>query len=116
MKKTFLICFLVSLVASAAELKEPVFRMTEPELLAVLKENGLNDKVTACQELSHVGTSAAVPALAALLTDATEPALFLAARYALENIPGTEAETALKRRFARAPTRSPMATRTRARS
>ena len=47
MKKTFLICFLVSLVASAAELKEPVFRMTEPELLAVLKENGLNDKVTA---------------------------------------------------------------------
>ena len=88
MKKVFLICFLVSLVASAAELKMPAFRMTEPELLAVLKENGLNDKVTACQELSHVGTSAAVPALAALLTDATEPALFLAARYALENIPG----------------------------
>lgn len=100
MKKTFLICFLVSLVASAAELNEPVFRMTEPELLAVLKENGLNDKVTACQELSHVGTSAAVPALAALLTDATEPALFLAARYALENIPGAEAETALKRALA----------------
>ena len=100
MKKTFLICFLVSLVASAAELKEPVFRMTEPELLAVLKENGLNDKVTACQELSHVGTSAAVPALAALLTDVTEPALFLAARYALENIPGGEAEAALKRALA----------------
>ena len=100
MKKVILICSLVSLVASAAELKEPVFRMTEPELLAVLKENGLNDKVTACQELSHVGTSAAVPALAALLTDATEPALFLAARYALENIPGVEAETALKRALA----------------
>ena len=100
MKKVILICSLISLVASAAELKEPVFRMTEPELLAVLKENGLNDKVTACQELSHVGTSAAVPALAALLTDATEPALFLAARYALENIPGTEAETALKRALA----------------
>ncbi len=96
MKKVILICSLVSLVASAAELKEPVFRMTEPELLAVLKENGLNDKVTACQELSHVGTSAAVPALAAFLTDATEPALFLAARYALENIPGAEAEAALK--------------------
>ena len=100
MKKVILICSLVSLVASAAELKEPVFRMTEPELLAVLKENGLNDKVTACQELSHVGTSAAVPALAAFLTDATEPALFLAARYALENIPGVEAETALKRALA----------------
>ena len=100
MKKVILICSLISLVASAAELKEPVFRMTEPELLAVLKENGLNDKVTACQELSHVGSSAAVPALAALLTDATEPALFLAARYALENIPGVEAETALKRALA----------------
>ena len=100
MKKVILICSLVSLVASAAELKEPVFRMTEPELLAVLKENGLNDKVTACQELRHVGTSAAVPALAAFLTDATEPALFLAARYALENIPGVEAETALKRALA----------------
>ena len=102
MKKAFLIslCVALVLVASAAELKEPVFRMTEPELLAVLKENGLNDKVTACQELSHVGTSAAVPALAALLTDATEPALFLAARYALENIPGTEAEAALKNALA----------------
>ena len=100
MKKVFLICCFVSLVTSAAELKEPVFRMTEPELLAVLKENGLNDKVTACQELSHVGTSAAVPTLAVLLTDATEPALFLAARYALENIPGAEAETALKRALA----------------
>ena len=98
MKKAFLIslCVALVLVASAAELKEPVFRMTEPELLAVLKENGLNDKVTACQELGHVGTSAAVPALAALLTDATEPALFLAARHALENIPGAEAEAALK--------------------
>ena len=102
MKKAFLIslCVALVLVASAAELKEPVFRMTEPELLAVLKENGLNDKVTACQELSHVGTSAAVPALAALLTDTTEPALFLAARYALENIPGTEAEAALKNALA----------------
>ena len=100
MKKAILICCLVSLVASAAELKMPAFRMTEPELLAVLKENGLNDKVTACQELSHVGSPAAVPALAAFLTDTSEPALFLAARYALENIPGAEAETALKRALA----------------
>ena len=93
-------CGMFMLMTSAAELKGPVFRMTEPELLAVLKENGLNDKVTACQELSHVGTSAAVPALAAFLTDATEPALFLAARYALENIPGGEAEAALKNALA----------------
>ena len=95
-----MICGLAALGAMGAELKEPVFRMAEPELLAVLRENGLNDKVTACQELGHVGTSAAVPALAALLTDATEPALFLAARHALENIPGAEAEAALKNALA----------------
>ena len=86
---------LVALGAMAAELKQPAFRMTEPELLAVLKENGLNDKVTACQELCHKGTAACVPALAALLADATEPPLFHAARYGLQNIPGPEAEAAL---------------------
>lgn len=96
MKKLCIIGGLAVLGAIAAELKQPAFRMTEPELLSVLKENSLNDKVTACQELSHVGTPAAVPALAALLTDATEPALFHAARYALENVPGPEAESALK--------------------
>ena len=95
MKKAFLICCLTALGAFAAELKQPAFRMTEPELLAVLKENGLNDKVTACQELAHKGTAACVPALAALLVDATEPPLFHAARYSLQNIPGTEAEAAL---------------------
>ena len=95
MKKVFLACGLVALGAMAAELKQPAFRMTEPELLAVLKENGLNDKVTACQELCHKGTAACVPALAALLVDATEPPLFHAARYGLQNIPGPEAEAAL---------------------
>ena len=67
MKKVFLACGLVAFGAFAAELKQPAFRMTESELLAVLKENGLNDKVTACQELAHKGTAACVPALAALL-------------------------------------------------
>lgn len=79
----------------AAEMKEPAFGMTEPELLAVLKENDLNDKATACQELGHKGTAAAVPALAALLTDGAEPVLFHGARYALQNIPGPEADAAL---------------------
>ena len=79
----------------AAELKQPAFRMTEAELLAVLRENGLNDKITACQELCHVGTAACVPALAALLTDAADAPLFHAARYGLQNIPGPEAEAAL---------------------
>ena len=100
MKKLCMMCGLAAFGAFAAELKMPAFRMTEPELLAVLKENGLNDKVTACQALSHVGTSAAVPALAAHLTDTAEPALFLAARFALENIPGAEAEAALKNALA----------------
>ena len=95
MKKAILISSLAALAATAAELKQPAFRMSEPELLAVLRENALNDKVTACQELCHKGTAACVPALAALLTDATEPPLFHAARYGLQNIPGPEAEAAL---------------------
>ncbi|MBR0068514.1 MAG: hypothetical protein IJQ00_13030, partial [Kiritimatiellae bacterium] len=95
MKKAILIYSLAALAATAAELKQPAFRMTEPELLAVLKENGLNDKVTACQELCHKGTAACGPSLAALLADATEPPLFHAARYGLQNIPGPEAEAAL---------------------
>ncbi len=89
-----IVCF-GALAAFAANLQNPAFRMTEAELLAVLKENGLNDKVTACQELSHKGTAACVPQLAALLKDATEPPLFHAARCGLLNIPGAEAESAL---------------------
>lgn len=84
----------------AAELKMPAFQMTEGELLAVLKENDLNDKVTAAQELSHKGTDVAVPALAAFLTDAADKEMFHAARYGLQNIPGTAAETALKNALA----------------
>ena len=100
--KKLIIC---SLLATAftlvgAELKFPAFRMTEPELLAVLKENSLNDKVTACQELSHKGSEAAIPLLAALLKDDTPPALFLAARSALENFPQPAAEAALKNALA----------------
>ena len=79
----------------AAELKHPAFRMSEPDLLAVLQQNDLNDRVTACQELGHVGSAVAVPALAALLTDDAEPVLFHAARNALQNIPGPEADAAL---------------------
>jgi hypothetical protein len=90
------VCGMAALTALSATLKNPAFRMTEAELLAVLKENGLNDKVTACQELSHVASAASVPTLAALLTDASEPALFLAAQFALENVPGPEAKTALE--------------------
>ena len=93
-------CCLAAAAAMAAELKDPAFRMSEAELLAVLKENGLNDKVTACQELAHVGTKDSVPALAAFLVDASNPALFHAACFALENIPGDEAEIAMKKALA----------------
>ena len=115
MKKVFLACGLVALGAMAAELKQPAFRMTEPELLAVLKENGLNDKVTACQELCHKGTAACVPALAALLVDATEPPLFHAARYSLQNIPGPEAEAALVAARAKRPRWTPLCVSARSR-
>ncbi len=96
MKKTF--AFAVALLVAslcAAQMKEPAFQMTEKELLAAVAGPDLNDRVTACQELAHVGTAAAVPALAALLADQTDAPLFHAARYALQNIPGAEAEKAL---------------------
>lgn len=96
MKNVLPLFALAALAVGAAELKVPAFRMSEPELLAVIRENGLNDKVTACQELSHKGSAACVAALAAYLTDQSESVLFHAARYGLENIPGPEAEAALK--------------------
>lgn len=101
-QKKLLVCSMVAgtFTLLAAELKMPAFQMTEAELLAVLKENGVNDQVTACQELCHKGTAAAVPELAALLTDQSAKELFHAARYGLQNIPGPEAETALKSAFA----------------
>lgn len=96
--KTLLTCILLpALALMGAELKDPAFRMSEAGLLAVLRENGLNDQVTACQELGHVGTAAAVPALAPLLADGSAHELFHAACYALQNIPGPEADAALRR-------------------
>jgi len=96
MKTLLITTFLSALAAGAAELKFPSHRMTEAELLAVLSENGLNDQVTACQNLTHSATAAAVPALAAKLTDSTPAALFAAARFALQNHPDPVAEAAIK--------------------
>lgn len=79
-----------------AELKFPAHRMAEAELLAVLRENGLNDQVTACQELAHKGSDAAIAPLAALLADATPAPLFHAARGALQNFPQPAAGDALR--------------------
>ena len=97
MKKVFLACGLMALGAMAAELKQPAFQMKETELLEVVRSStNLNNKVTACQELCHTGTDAAVPTLAAVLADKSDAALFHAALYALQNIPGVAAESALK--------------------
>lgn len=79
----------------AIDVKHPAFKMTEAELLEVVAGGDLNAKVTACQELGHAGTAKAVPALAALLADGTDRALFLAACNGLLNIPGAEADAAL---------------------
>ena len=61
--------------------------------IAVLASDaGVQEKVDACRELARIGTSAAVPALAAMLTDEK---LSHMARYGLETIPGTDVDEAL---------------------
>ena len=74
---------------------EAAYKMTEQQLLEVVRKGAVSDQVTACQELMHRGTAASVPVLAARLTDAAQPALFHAALYGLQNIPGKEADAAL---------------------
>ena len=97
-RKTIVILVaLAAMTAAAASVPQPAFQMKEGELLDVLgSSTNLNDRVTACQELGHTGSDAAVPALAALLVDDSPPALFHAARYGLQNIPGAQAEAALR--------------------
>jgi HEAT repeat protein len=72
-------------LVQAAEAKSAVaVPQDEPKLIAVLKSDaGQKEKADACRELGHVGTKAAVPALAALLAD---DKLSHMARYGLETI------------------------------
>lgn len=66
----------------------------EAALITVLKSDaGQFEKATACRELSRIASAQAVPALAALLTDAQ---LAHMARYALETIPDPAASQALR--------------------
>lgn len=66
----------------------------EASLIAVLESDATEaEKRDACQELALVGTSSAVPALAALLSDER---LSHAARSALQQIPGAESDAALR--------------------
>jgi len=98
MNMNYVLCTVFAVVSAAGvEICRPAFQMKEGELLEVLRvSTNMNDRVTACQELCHTGTDAAVPVLAALLSDVSEAPLFDAAVYALQNIPGAAAEAALK--------------------
>lgn len=83
-----LLCFGSGLVAQEA----PAER--EAKLIAVLNSNADGQQKTdACLELGRVGSTGAVPALAALLTDEK---LAHAARYGLERIGGPAADEALR--------------------
>ena len=96
--KSFLVYAAVvfgALAMTAAALEGPsVYEMTEAQLMEVAGKGDVNDRMTACQELAHRGTVACVPVLVAMLGEA-EPALFHAALYALQNIPGKEVDEAL---------------------
>ena len=67
----------------------------EPALLAVLKTSAATEKekADACRELAHVGTKAAIPVLAPLLTDEK---LSHMARYALEPLPDPAVDDVLR--------------------
>jgi HEAT repeat protein len=65
----------------------------EEQQIAILQSNhSPAEKDAACARLKWIGTSKCIPALAKLLTDEQ---LSHSARYALESMPGPEAETAL---------------------
>lgn len=96
MKKMVILGVLMASVCSLSALEGPsVYKMSEGQLLEVAKSGALDDRMTACQELAHRGTAASVPALAGMLGENAEPVLFHAALYALQGIPGAEADAAL---------------------
>lgn len=90
-----LFLFAVLAGASAWAADDPNVSATkEQELLAVLRSEAPGaDKAIACKQLAIHGSSAAVPDLAKLLPNEQ---LSSWARTALESIPGTEADTALR--------------------
>jgi hypothetical protein len=69
-------------------------RDIEQKFIALLKSDAsLAGKDFICKELSVIGTDASAPALSAMLLDAKTSDM---ARYALERIPGTAADRALR--------------------
>lgn len=74
--------------------------MTEADLISLLRRSDAStfEKAKACQRLATVGTKAAVPALAPLLSD---PKLSTYARYGLEPIPDASANEVLREALAK---------------
>ena len=72
----------------------------QDQQIAILQSSHtLAEKDAACARLKWIGTARCVPALSTLLTDRD---LSHSARYALESMPGAEAETALLQALAKA--------------
>jgi len=94
MKFPTLLLAAASLLAAQIPLRAQTGGTTEePALIAILQsDHSAHDKDAACARLKHIGTEAAIPALAALLTD---EALSHSARYALEAMPSQKAGQAL---------------------
>jgi HEAT repeat protein len=97
MKRSFCLALVLDVglcigVARAAEGLQPLAK--EREFIAILQSDAPpGDKAIACKRLAIVGSPAAVPALAPLLTDED---LASWARIALEAIPGSEVDEALR--------------------
>lgn len=77
----------------------PLLTQSADKLIAVLKSNGSRkEKADACRELAVIGTSKAVPTLVSLLADEEFNHM---ARYALETIPGSSVDRALRAELTR---------------
>ena len=74
---------------------EQMMALPAAQLVAILQDSAASvyARAKACQRLAVVGDKTAVPALARLLPD---PQLSLYARFALEPMPGIEADDALR--------------------
>jgi len=94
MKFLTLLLAAASLLAAQIPLRAQTGGTTEePSLIAILQsDHSAHDKDAACVRLKHIGTEAAIPALAALLTDEE---LSHSARYVLEAMPSAKAGQAL---------------------
>jgi HEAT repeat protein len=97
MKNFFSAALLVFVVAARPALSRD--NTEQDRQIAILQSSqSLAEKDAACARLKWIGTARCVPALSSLLTDEQ---LSHSARYALESLPGPEAQTALLQALAR---------------